>query len=193
MRRTWLAAVAAMALVAPAQAADLRVGTSSDIVTLDPGNHRSRVTESALLNVYDALVARTDDMKLVPELAESVTQIDATTWEAKLRRGVRFHDGSEMTAEDVKFTYDRLTRTNAMDGKTSPRQSLVGPVAETMSSIPTRSGSSSPAPGRSSAPTSRSTRSSARPSSKRSRPTAWRRRRWGPVRSGSRNGVAAIR
>jgi peptide/nickel transport system substrate-binding protein len=132
MRRTWLAAVAAMALVAPAQAADLRVGTSSDIVTLDPGNHRSRVTESALLNVYDALVARTDDMKLVPELAESVTQIDATTWEAKLRRGVRFHDGSEMTAEDVKFTYDRLTRTNAMDGKTSPRQSLVGPVAETI-------------------------------------------------------------
>ena len=136
MRRTCLfaaaAALAATAFAASAPAADLRVGYSSDIVTLDPGNHRSRVTESALLNIYDSLVARTDDMKLVPELAESLTQIDATTWEAKLRRGVRFHDGSEMTAEDVRFTYDRLTKANAMDGKTSPRQSLVGPVAETI-------------------------------------------------------------
>jgi len=134
MRRSILAAAALMALAGATDAAavDLRVGYSSDIVTLDPGNHRSRVTESVLLNVYDALVARDDDMKLVPELAESVTQIDATTWEAKLRRGVRFHDGREMTAADVKFTYDRLTVPDAMDGKTSPRQSLVGPLAETI-------------------------------------------------------------
>jgi peptide/nickel transport system substrate-binding protein len=134
MRIHLFAAVAAVALwgEATAQAADLRVAYSSDIVTLDPANHRSRVTESVLLNIYDAMVARTDDMKLVDEIAESMIQIDATTWEAKLRKGIRFHDGSELTAEDVKFTYDRLTKTNAMDGKTSPRQSLVGPLEDTI-------------------------------------------------------------
>jgi peptide/nickel transport system substrate-binding protein len=111
MRTNLFAAVAAVALWggATAQAADLRVAYSSDIVTLDPANHRSRVTESVLLNIYDAMVARTDDMKLVDEIAESMTQIDATTWEAKLRKGI-FHDGSSLTAEDVKFTFDRLTK-----------------------------------------------------------------------------------
>ncbi len=134
MRVLLFAAAAAVAVTAtaPARAADLRVAYSSDVVTLDPGNHRSRVTESVLLNVYDAIVTRTDDMRVVPEIAESLTQVDATTWEAKLRRGIRFHDGSELTAADVKFTFDRLTKANAMDGKTSPRQSLVGPLADTV-------------------------------------------------------------
>ena len=64
-----LAGVAAL-VVADAVAADLRVGYSSDVTTLDPANHRSRVTEGVILNMYDALLARTDDMKVVPELAE---------------------------------------------------------------------------------------------------------------------------
>jgi len=130
--RLHLVAAAMAVAIGNAAAADLRVGYSSDVVTLDPGNHRSRVTESVLLNVYDSIVARTDDMKIVPEIAESITQVDATTYEARLRRGIKFHDGSELTAADVKFTYDRLTKAGAMDGKTSPRQSLVGPVADTI-------------------------------------------------------------
>ncbi len=43
--------------------------------------------------------------KVVPALAESVEQIDATTYDMKLRQGVRFHDGTEMTARDVAFTF----------------------------------------------------------------------------------------
>lgn len=119
-------------LAAPAGAADLRVGYSSDITTLDPGNHRSRVTEGVIHNMYDAVVTRTDDMKVVPEIAQSFTQIDATTYEAKIRPGIKFHDGSTLSAEDVKYTFDRLTKDNAMGGKTSPRKSLVGPVADTI-------------------------------------------------------------
>jgi peptide/nickel transport system substrate-binding protein len=131
-------AALALALLAPgpgapgARAAELRVGYSADIVTLDPANHRSRVTEGVIHNMYDAVVTRTDDMRVVPEIAESLTQIDATTWEARIRPGIRFHDGSPLTAEDVKFTFDRLTRDGAMEGKTSPRKSLVGPLAETV-------------------------------------------------------------
>lgn len=119
-------------LAGTASAAELRVGYSSDITTLDPANHRSRVTEGVIHNMYDAVVTRTDDMKVVPEIAESFKQIDATTYEAKIRKGIKFHDGSALTAEDVKFTFDRLTKENAMGGKTSPRKSLVGPVADTI-------------------------------------------------------------
>ncbi|HMU52629.1 MAG TPA: ABC transporter substrate-binding protein [Geminicoccaceae bacterium] len=132
MRRLRLAATAlAIILPAAAGAADLRVGVSQDIVTLDPANHRSRVTESAVHNIYDAVVTRTDSMQVVPEIAESFTQIDEVTWEARIRPGITFHDGSPLTAEDVAFTFDRLTKDGAMDGQTSPRKSLVGPVADT--------------------------------------------------------------
>ncbi|MBM3596679.1 MAG: ABC transporter substrate-binding protein [Alphaproteobacteria bacterium] len=135
--RSWIPALALAAFLAlapagfPADASELRVGYSSDAVTLDPANHRSRVTEGIILNMYDALLARTDDMRVVPELAESWSQINPTTYEFKLRRGVRFHSGDEMTADDVKYTYDRLTKPNAMGGQTSPRQSLVGPLKDT--------------------------------------------------------------
>jgi len=55
-------------------------------------------------------MTQTSKSEVVPELAESLRQIDSLTYEAKLRKGVRFHSGDEMTAEDVKFTFDRLTR-----------------------------------------------------------------------------------
>src|SRR3546814_8518704 len=48
----------------------------------------------------------------------------------KLRQGVTFHDGSPLTAEDVKFTFDRLIQEGAMEGQTSPRKSLLGPLEE---------------------------------------------------------------
>ena len=127
---TVLAALVAI-LPAAAAAGELRVGYSSDIVTLDPANHRSRVTEGVIHNMYDAVLTRTVDMKVVPELAQSFRQIDAKTYEMRLRPGIKFHDGSELTADDVKFTFDRLTKDGAMEGKTSPRKSLVGPLAET--------------------------------------------------------------
>ncbi len=129
---------AAVGLVGSAAvAAELRVGYSADITTLDPANHRSRVTEGLILNLYDALLARTDDMKIVPELAESWKQIDATTYEFVLRKGVKFHSGSEMTADDVKFTFDRLVKDGAMGGQTSPRKSLLGPLKDTSIVNPT--------------------------------------------------------
>lgn len=135
MRRSTLlmaATIAASLPLASAGAADLRVGYSADVVTLDPGNHRSRVTEGVVHNMYDAVVTRTTDMKVVPEIAQSMRQIDATTYEVKIRSGIKFHDGSNLTAEDVKFTFDRLTKDGALDGKLSPRASLVGPLADTV-------------------------------------------------------------
>jgi peptide/nickel transport system substrate-binding protein len=128
-----LACVAAIGIALPvsfAHAAEIRVGFTLDADTLDPANHRKRETETIIRNMYDGILTRDTDMKVVPELAESYTQISPTTYEFKLRKGVRFHDGSEMTAADVKYTLDRLTVENAMGGQTSPRKSLLGPLKD---------------------------------------------------------------
>ncbi|SDF70694.1 peptide/nickel transport system substrate-binding protein [Salipiger thiooxidans] len=123
-------AVALCATVPGAQAADLTVGFTLDADTLDPANHRKRETETIIRNLYDGLVTRDSNMVVVPEIAESITQVSPTEYDFKLRQGVKFHDGSEMTAEDVKFTFDRITQDGGMgDGVTSPRQGLMGPVA----------------------------------------------------------------
>src|SRR5262249_61141040 len=59
--------------------------------------------------MYSQLVRFDPDMNVVPELAESwQTSPDGLTWTFKLRQGVKFHDGQEMTSADVKFTFDRL-------------------------------------------------------------------------------------
>lgn len=48
------------------------------------------------------------DLKVTPVLAESWRTLDPTTWEFKLRRGVKFHNGDEFTSDDVKWTMDRM-------------------------------------------------------------------------------------
>src|SRR5215813_8735762 len=81
----------------------------SDVQTWDPPN--SVLRESIILgyNVFDHLAAR--DLKtgkVGPSLAVSWRNLDDTTWEVKLRKGVKFHDGSPFTARDVKATFDRV-------------------------------------------------------------------------------------
>jgi peptide/nickel transport system substrate-binding protein len=133
MKAKWifLGAAAAVALsISSAGAAELRVGIHADALTLDPANHRDRETETIIRNMHDGLVTRDSAMKVVPELAESWTALDPLTYEFKLRQGVTFHDGSPMTAEDIKFTFDRLVQEGAMEGQTSPRKGLLGPLSE---------------------------------------------------------------
>ncbi|BAS27272.1 peptide ABC transporter substrate-binding protein [Limnochorda pilosa] len=128
-----LACALALALAAlPTGAASppdtLVVGMDEDAVTMDPMNFRHRQTETILRNVYDGLVTRTPDMRVVPELAESWEQPDDTTWIFHLRRGVTFHDGTPFTAEDAAYSINRIVRDGAMGGQTSPRKGLLGQV-----------------------------------------------------------------
>ncbi|MCC7425352.1 MAG: ABC transporter substrate-binding protein [Alphaproteobacteria bacterium] len=134
MRKTVLAAAAlAVAMVAPAmaQTREVRVGFTQDALTLDPANARNRETETIIRNMADGLVTRDANMRVVPEIAESLRMIDPLTWEASIRRGIRFHSGDELDAHDVKLTLDRITKPNAMGGQTSPRQSLLSPLRDT--------------------------------------------------------------
>lgn len=130
IRRALLAATAALSLFGTADAAELRIGFTLDPLTLDPANHRSRETESVLRAIYNGIVAHDADMRLVPELVEGWTWIDPTTLEMIPRKGVKFHSGAELTAEDIVFTFARLLKEGAIDGKTTPRKGLLGPVRE---------------------------------------------------------------
>lgn len=126
-----LAVILTQVFISPAQGAELRVGFTQDAITLDPANHRKRETETIIRNMCDGVMTQDAKGQVLPELAESFEQLDATTYEAKLRKGVKFHSGDEMTAEDIKFTFDRLTKDKAMDGQTSPRKDLLGPLKDT--------------------------------------------------------------
>ena len=87
----WGVAAGLIGLAGAALAADIRVGFSLDALTLDPGNHRNRETETILRNIYDGVLTRDSKMQVVPELATSYKQIDTTTYEFKLKQGVKFH------------------------------------------------------------------------------------------------------
>src|SRR5262245_16376419 len=84
-------------------------GLQSDVQNWDPPN--SVLRESIILgyNVFDHLAAR--DLKtgkVGPSLAVSWKSLDDTTWEVKLRSGVKFHDGTPFSSKDVKATFDRV-------------------------------------------------------------------------------------
>jgi peptide/nickel transport system substrate-binding protein len=91
----------------PAWAADLKIGLSSEVTTIDPHFFNTGPNNAFLHHLFDSLVDVDAEGRLIPALAESWQAVDDTTWEFKLRRGVRFHDGSELTADDVLFSLER--------------------------------------------------------------------------------------
>jgi peptide/nickel transport system substrate-binding protein len=129
MRRIFLPALAAVALqIAVAQAADLKIGFTVDAVTLDPGNYRARDTETLLRLMYDGLATHDRQMKVVSELATGWHARDPLTYDFTLRSDVKLHGGGTLTADDVVFSFTRLMTTSAINGQTSPRKDLLGPL-----------------------------------------------------------------
>lgn len=99
--------------------------------TLDPADHRTRESETVIRNMFDGLVTRDNTSGVHLELAESFKWLDDKSLEFKLRKGVKFHDGSEMKADDVVFTFERTTKTDAIEfpkPHTSPRKGLIEPL-----------------------------------------------------------------
>ncbi|GAB4543850.1 MAG: ABC transporter substrate-binding protein [Anaerolineae bacterium] len=109
----------------------LIVGLSQSPTSLDPADHRSRQSETVIRNMFDGLVTRDTRSGVHLELAEEMNWLDETTLEVKLRQGVKFHDGVEMTADDVVFTFNRIIQENAIEypePHTSPRKGLIAPL-----------------------------------------------------------------
>ena len=106
-KRTVLGVLAAFCLGGAAYADDVVIGIQSEPSSLDPHFHNTTPNSALLGLVFARLVEWSPGKKLVPGLAESWKSIDDNTWEFKLRKGVKFHDGSDFTADDVIFSYKR--------------------------------------------------------------------------------------
>lgn len=96
------------ALVTTAVAQTLTIGVRGGPDSIDPHFTATGSHAEALKHVFDTLVWSGDGLELEPRLAESWKAINDSTWEFKLRRGVKFHDGSDFTAQDVKFSIERI-------------------------------------------------------------------------------------
>lgn len=102
------AACMAMASVCNmASAATLHWAPPSDALSLDPHAQNEVLSNSLNAHIYERLVTRDATLALAPGLASDWRQIDALTWRFQLRSGVRFHDGSPLTGEDVVFSVQR--------------------------------------------------------------------------------------
>jgi peptide/nickel transport system substrate-binding protein len=111
-RRVLAAAATASSLAfAPAALADdLKIAVGADVTSIDPHFFNLFPNNNIAEHIFDKLVQMDPDSKMIPGLATSWKALDETTWEFKLRKGVRFHDGSELTAEDVAFSIDRVAQ-----------------------------------------------------------------------------------
>ena len=87
----------------------------ADVTSLDP--HQGKETPAVQVNtqIFDTLVTVDPETnEVVPQIAESWEQTDDQTYVFKIREGIKFHDGSDLTAEDVKFSLDRARNSAAV-------------------------------------------------------------------------------
>ncbi|HEX5320521.1 MAG TPA: ABC transporter substrate-binding protein [Stellaceae bacterium] len=108
-RRVLAAIFAVLALAASAEAKTFRWANDGDSNSMDPYARQETFLLLFDMSFYEPLVRRDRKMQLEPGLATEWKQTDPTTWRFKLRQGVKFHDGSPFTADDVVFSFDRAT------------------------------------------------------------------------------------
>jgi len=111
----------AFAQTAPKKGGTLRVGFYLEASTMDPHLSGSKVDRQIYHNIYEPLIVLDVNLGLKPGLAESWQQPDPKTLVMKLRRGVKFHDGTDWNAEAAKLNFDRM--------KTEPKSVRKGEVA----------------------------------------------------------------
>lgn len=125
--RSWRLSVLAVQLflATGAFAAELRIGLSADVTTMDPHFVAAQPNLTAQMHVFDSLVRMDERSRAVPGIATWRTP-DPLTWEFTLRKGIKFHDGTELTAEDVVFS---LERPFTITGSPGGFQTYVRPIA----------------------------------------------------------------
>ena len=129
MLRIAAAAIVVLAAhVAAAKEREVSIGLQSPVTSMDPHYHNLSPNNSLLLHVYEPLILRDPNMKLKPGLAASWRAIDDLTWEFKLRRNVKFHDGTPFTAADVVATYKRVPN---VPNSPSSYATFTKPIVET--------------------------------------------------------------
>ena len=106
--RVGLAAVTAFVFSTSALADTATIGLRSEPSSMDPYFHNLGPNNAMLAQIFGKLVDWGPKMdRMIPRLATSWKAINDTTWEFKLRQGVKFHDGSDFTADDFVFSFNR--------------------------------------------------------------------------------------
>lgn len=114
--KTHLIAAAVLCAAGLAHAQTVRIANQGDSLSMDPHSLNESLQLSVTGNVYEGLVIRQKDLSLEPGLATSWKQTSPTVWRFELRKGVRFHDGTPFTADDVVFSFNR-TQVDGSDMK----------------------------------------------------------------------------
>jgi len=130
IRRACVAAFVAIQLALPAggataQTGALAIAVATDPLTLDPRGASNIIAWSLAYQFADPLVGKDKDLKIVPLLAESWDRPDPRTWRFKLRRGVKFHNGEEVTAQAVKATIDVMVDPELAKSKKVPVSAFI--------------------------------------------------------------------
>ena len=124
-----IAAAVAALLVGRVEAQDIVLGMGSTITSVDPHFHNHTPNTNLSAHIFDTLILQDEIQRLVPGLAASWRAVDDTTWEFKLRPGVKFHDGSDFGAEDVAAT---IRRVPTVPNSPSSFVGFVKPIVETI-------------------------------------------------------------
>jgi peptide/nickel transport system substrate-binding protein len=129
LRNAALVFIASLApFIVGAKEREVSIALQAAITSIDPHFHNLSPNNSLLLHIYEPLINRDPDGKLIPALAVSWKPLDDLTWEFKLRRNVKFHDGTPFTAQDVVATYQRVPN---VPNSPSSMATFVKPIVET--------------------------------------------------------------
>jgi peptide/nickel transport system substrate-binding protein len=118
--------VFALGTATPVRAVDLRIGRSNEPSSIDPQFSRTGNNLMTAQDLFDRLVENDANLQTKPGLAVSWKAVNPTTWEVKLRDGVKFHDGSPLTADDVLYS---LKRAGEIKNSPAPFSGAVGGIA----------------------------------------------------------------
>lgn len=92
----------------------LTIANPTDIESFDVHNNNNTFSEAVMVNVFDYLLKNDSLQNKQPSLATSWEQRDELTWRFKLRDDVLFHNGDPFTADDVKFSLERVAKDSAL-------------------------------------------------------------------------------
>jgi peptide/nickel transport system substrate-binding protein len=110
MRPHFAIAAALVVACGALEAKPFRWASQGDPQTIDPHSQNELLTNSVNGQMYETLVNRGKKLEIVPVLATEWKQLDPLTWRFVLRKGVKFHDGTPFTADDVLFSVQRASQ-----------------------------------------------------------------------------------